>query len=412
MLPFNLSFRNLLRVSIPQLRDDDVDKYEAFVSLWHQLKHEKTVLEQDKDKEDQARQKKLLLLKELQERKRQLVQEKTTLDEKKDKAQYDRCSKLISECDKSIKKCEVDPIKVIDDQIKEAAKGVNKILGPVKAQFNAVQRLYSARRRLALSQGKFLQIPASPINFVKFIRQILKFRWLQIITFGRLLGPRLVNALKEQAVPKLALAILCIGGISFGGQAFHNFVNRIHPSVDTNLAFVETEVNPTAGTTTTLVKATTKIRVSVGKHKKAIASPGLAYEPNRIAFEIMPVQAIMNVETDTAKTVIKAIMTVETSSKPTKVFEEINSCQKCEFKKKLEIEVGEITAETILTADDILTTTVSGVLALKAFEQNIKPQVQVEIRTIENFMLGQGRAKIAIEITATITQPQPFTKKI
>jgi len=300
---------------------------------------------------------------------------------------------------------------VINDQIEEAARGTNRILGPVKNQFSAVQRVYSASRSLALSQGKFLQIPSSPMNFVKFLWQILKFRFWQFVAFWVLLVPRLSNAFKAPAAPKLATWVLFICGISFGVQAFHNFVNRILPVVDANLALVETEMDTTAGTTTTLVKSTMKIMIPSEKHKKAKPEPNLADKPNRITFEIMPVHGIKHVETDTAKMVIKAIMTVETSSKPTKIFQEINNCQKCKF-KKLEIEVGEITAETILTADDILTTTISGILALKAFEQNIKPQVQVEIRTIENFMLGQGRAKIAIEITATITQPQPFTKKI
>lgn len=216
MLPFNPSFRNLLRRFIPQLIEEDVDDYENAVSLWHQFRQEKNILDPKNPNRD-----------------------------------------------------------VIDDLVKKVAGRTNEVLGPFRKEFDSLQRLYTARRRLGLSGGKFLQIPSSPSRFARFVIQILKLRWLQLKTFWFLLWPRLTNALKEATVPKLAggAAVICLLAISVG--IFHSHVGKqlrppvakesenpptvVTPVVDTAPSTTETIMDATTGTSKTVITTVTTV---------------------------------------------------------------------------------------------------------------------------------------------------------
>lgn len=210
MLPFNPSFRNLLRRFIPQLIDEDVDNYENAVSLWHQFRQEKNIL----DPEDPNR-------------------------------------------------------KAIDKLIEKASRRTNEVLSPVRKEFNNLQRLYTARRRLGLSGGKFLQIPSSPSRFVRLIKVIFEFRRRQFITFWRFFGPRLANLLKAPTAPKLAAGVAMVCLLAIGGRAFHNSTKQFSgeivesPQVETFVP-ASTTMDPTTGTTQTII--TTKTTITTTTH--------------------------------------------------------------------------------------------------------------------------------------------------
>lgn len=155
MLPFNPSFRNLLRRFIPQLIDEDVDDYENAVSLWHQFRQEKNILDPR------------------------------------------------------------DPNNgVIDDLVARAAGRTNEVLGPVRNEFNNLQRLYTARRRVGLSGGKFLQIPSSPGRFKKFVIDLLKLRWLHLKNFWFFVPRKLKYTWKNSTKGKVAMSGAMAGLLS------------------------------------------------------------------------------------------------------------------------------------------------------------------------------------------------------
>jgi len=219
MLPFELSFRKLLGSLVPQLPKNDVDKHEMFVALWHQLKHEKTVLMQ-----------------------RQIILNASSPDTEEIKSLID----------------------VLDSQIEEAARSANRVLEPFQEEFEAVQRVYHSRRRLALSQRKFFPIPYR--NFKNFLSQIYNFRKLQFVSFWRFLFPRLEHAAKGSTGPKVALVMGLILVTTIGVQVFNE--NARIPAntehiIENETISAETSIDPITGQSKTVIITRTTISAQV-----------------------------------------------------------------------------------------------------------------------------------------------------
>ena len=125
MMPYNLTFRRLLRKTVPQLTPEKINEYESLTATRHHL-----------------------------------IQEKSLLPPKKP----------------------VQP--VLSLLIKESAQQATIILSPHKRVLDASQELWVARRQLALQQGHFLQIPPTPGGVWRLFKAMMKYHfWVQPKTF-------------------------------------------------------------------------------------------------------------------------------------------------------------------------------------------------------------------------------------
>jgi len=74
--------------------------------------------------------------------------------------------------------------------------------------------LYTARRRVGLSGGKFLQIPSSPGRFKKFVIDLLKLRWLHLKNFWFFVPRKLKYTWKNSTKGKVAMSGAMAGLLS------------------------------------------------------------------------------------------------------------------------------------------------------------------------------------------------------
>lgn len=135
MTPFHPNFRYVLRQNIPQLSDKEWNSFEEFTALRHQL-----------------------------------VQESRMLPEESQ-------SHL--------------PIQKFEEDIAYATMQAQQIVGRYAKAFDASLRLWVARRRLALHQGSFLQMPADRGRLKDLIAAIWNYRIVQLQTFPALLTNRI-----------------------------------------------------------------------------------------------------------------------------------------------------------------------------------------------------------------------------
>jgi len=135
MMPYNLTFRRLLRKTVPQLTPENINDYENLTATRHHLVQEKALLPPGQPKP-------------------------------------------------------IGP--VFDALIKESARQATSILSPHQDVLNASQELWSARRRLALQQGHFLQIPPTPEGVWRLFKAMMKYHfWVQPKTFPHFLLNRI-----------------------------------------------------------------------------------------------------------------------------------------------------------------------------------------------------------------------------
>lgn len=135
MTPFHPNFRYVLRRNIPQLSDKEWNSFEEFTALRHQLVQE-------------SRMRPKYLPEDL-------------------------------------------PIQEFDTDIKYATIQAQQIVGRYAKPFDASLRLWVARRRLALHQGSFLQMPADRRRLKDLIAAIWNYRKVQLQTFPVLLTNRI-----------------------------------------------------------------------------------------------------------------------------------------------------------------------------------------------------------------------------
>lgn len=224
MVPFTNVFRHYLRKYIPQLHNKDVNTYEESIALVHQL-----------------------------------LQERNMFDPGRKGRKY-------------------------EIPIKEAIDNANKVMGPVKEQFIEVQRLYTARRKVALSGGKFQQIPASFGEFVRFPWELTKIRGREVLVVGRLLGGRIKNAFTEPTIPKVVMGTVMAGVLSFSIFSFNNASKEYQPdeiadqqptppsrAVEARVLPVDVKVDEKNGATQTIITTRTIVTTSTQTTTEAVA---------------------------------------------------------------------------------------------------------------------------------------------
>ncbi len=123
MTPLHLSFHRLVRRNIPQLLDEELNRYDSLIAFRHQLDQESSFLPPPK----------------------------STLKRK--------------------------------DFIDQVSQEANDILRPYKREYEATVRLWNARRQAATRLGNSLQIPDSAMSLLNLIGAFLNYYFVAAVTF-------------------------------------------------------------------------------------------------------------------------------------------------------------------------------------------------------------------------------------
>lgn len=165
MMPFDLSFRRLVRKYIPQLSHQELNRHESLVALRHQL-----------------------------------IQE-----------EHMQPPGIPAKLPPGVS------ARVLSPAIEAATRDANAILAPYKEQYEAVLRLWIARRNLAHKRGGMLQIPTTVDGLTGLVSAIVKHIGVEFSTWWVLTGNRLKygfqNQRKEKGVFATVLIALLIWGL-------------------------------------------------------------------------------------------------------------------------------------------------------------------------------------------------------
>lgn len=230
MLPFNLPFRRLLRIFIPKLSNEDLDKHEQLVALRHQLIQERNIL----------------LMK---------SRHNNGNDNPNDVNQNGNDNNDGDE----------DLIR-LNKQIRAATKASNRILKPFKDDYKKVQELYVERRRAQLTEKKYLQLPTSPLEVSQVVWPNIKMRWRGFKLFWFLFIPRRIkHSTTTQKITGAGVTVLLVATI----YIFNSNVKTpslpptTAPVVATEVLSEETIPDATTGKVTKVIITKTSITTSM-----------------------------------------------------------------------------------------------------------------------------------------------------
>ena len=195
MVQLHPSFRRLLHEYIPRLKPEDLETYDSLLALRWQLVHKRSLVSNNPQEFD--------VEKYLMRRRRDL--------------------QLI---EKVRAKCAPKPVYLppfggeaqtpreeIDELIRVVTEAANSIIQPYRKQFDALQKLWSARRNLVLHQGGILQMPSSLAGWRGLSVALFKYYGAQATTASVLV----MNALKNPAfVARIVAIIFTIMMLLFG----------------------------------------------------------------------------------------------------------------------------------------------------------------------------------------------------
>jgi hypothetical protein len=176
MTPFHPNFRRVLRRNIPQLSDKEWNRFEEFTALRHQL-----------------------------------VQE--------NRMRPDYLPPNL-------------PIQDFRNDIAYATIQAQEIVGRYAKAFDASLRLWVARRRLALHQGNFLQMPPDRRRLKDLIAAIWNYRKVQLQTFPALMTNRIKYYFDSLSPGRVLLVFFCIALIL---ACLFNFTRREKPDRQPNV---------------------------------------------------------------------------------------------------------------------------------------------------------------------------------
>jgi len=163
MTPFNLSFRYLIRKYIPQFTDKNIDEHEKLLTYRFVLHHELNFIPE----------------------------------------QYSDDPDLYKDA--------------ILKRMQNISKQAQSIIEPYKEQFEVLRKLWIARRKFAMEQGNFLQIPPTLKGLGRYISSIIQYQSVQIRTLPKLWKNRskhFINNLSViQAIVIFGLIVLIILGL-------------------------------------------------------------------------------------------------------------------------------------------------------------------------------------------------------
>jgi len=178
MTPLHPDFRRLVRKYIPQLDAEDLARYDGLIALRLDL---------------------------LQQRSLVPGRQSGDLGVYKSSAQ-ERPTGAVS-----VSQVPGSPREEVDAFIDRVTQAANAIIAGVREEFDAVHRLWMARRQLAYKQGGLLQIPTSREALTGFVGALLNYYRVQASTFSILLG----NRIKNLSPGKILFYAAMVGVLSF-----------------------------------------------------------------------------------------------------------------------------------------------------------------------------------------------------
>ncbi len=181
MMPLHPSFRRLVLEHIPDLDREDLDNYDSLIALRLEFVHRRSHVSglppiPIKTNPDN------------QGPKDGAGKPKTGDDPNASRSQF-RPPK---------RRQQGTPREELDHLIEETTRQANKIIEPYRAQFDALHKLWSARRNLALHQGGILQIPSSWEGLKGFVSALgnyfrVQVQTVPVLTKGRLTNPSFIG---------------------------------------------------------------------------------------------------------------------------------------------------------------------------------------------------------------------------
>lgn len=199
MMPFTLSFRRLILKYIPQLKPEDVDRYESLLALRFHLRHERnydpvlTPLQgpdvQEPPEPKPPKKPPVSEVKSNNEQQEDIEDNGNKSDDMKDEDQggnggdNDGGQNSVASPDKP----EETPYqKDISSKLEHVSGKAKDIIAPVALWFNLVHRLWIARQQFALEQGHFLQVPPTVEGLARFAKAAIRYAVVSVITLPRL----------------------------------------------------------------------------------------------------------------------------------------------------------------------------------------------------------------------------------
>jgi|GEM_PF-1402732 len=182
MTPFPLAFRNLVSRNIPQLTQEDIDRYESLVAFRHQLILEENYEQLQPNQPSQNH-----------------IPHGKAQDDKSPTPGHPR---------------QTQPRPVPNASIRNVNKQANDIVRPFKEEYEAVVRLWNARRRVAVRQRHYGQIPDTAQRFKELAAAHVNYRAVQIQTFPILLKNRLkfyIESLSPKGILLILVLVIFVG---------------------------------------------------------------------------------------------------------------------------------------------------------------------------------------------------------
>lgn len=178
MMPLNLSFRKLILRNIPELKADDLDRYESLLALRTELIHDlseagNSVVFPNGDPENG---------------------DESIPGEAGEKGTPLR-KKRVLPGGAQVRRQETVPI---IEQIKNITQQVYNRLSPFRERLAALHAIWISRRQLALSEGNLLQIPNTKEGFKNLFGAIYDYRIRQLPNFGIVLKGRFRKRTPEE----------------------------------------------------------------------------------------------------------------------------------------------------------------------------------------------------------------------
>lgn len=181
MMPYNLSFRMLLRRYIPQVPEDALERHERLFAYRSQLRHELNYPPQNGETPPG---------------------EPGTPDPEGTGPKREQPAR------------EQPGSSPLLEKIQRVSRLANEIFAPHGVAYRAAHKLWIARRRFALEQGHFMQIPSSPPALRRYLQAFFAFQVARVVHYPILLWSALQHRLKQvrpgQAFLSLVLLALVL----------------------------------------------------------------------------------------------------------------------------------------------------------------------------------------------------------
>lgn len=210
MMPLHPSFRRLVLEHIPKLKREDLDDYDSLIALRLELVHRRSHVVGPKP----------------------IGQTNPEGQGPKDGSGKPRngdnhnVSRRTRRRPNGEEPRQGTPREELDDLIDETTRRANAIIAPYRAQFDALHKLWAARRNFALHQGGLLQIPASREKWRSFFGALGQYLRVQVQTF-----PVLVNGhlKRPEYWGRLAAIVVMVSMILYGLSSFEKDRNGKDP---------------------------------------------------------------------------------------------------------------------------------------------------------------------------------------